>query len=266
MNSYPGGTPPPPGGNPAAGQSSSVAVRLPYIKPLATYWLIGITSAIYVLEELTQNVLGVDLPVVFGVKIDAAIRAGQIWRLITPVFLHDPASILHLLFNMYALYVLGKGVEPYYGHTRFLVLYFLGGFAGNVFSFLFSPAASLGASTAIFGLLGAEGVFIYHNRKFFGNRYRAAIGNVLFFAALNFVIGLAPNIIGAASVIDNWGHLGGLIGGTLFAWFAGPIWNVEGLYPSLHLVDSRGQRDIQIAGLSVGLLFSALVVVGMFLG
>jgi rhomboid protease GluP len=89
-----------------------------------------------------------------------------LWRLFTPLLLHG--SIAHIGFNMYALFIIGPGLERYYGHLRFLVLYLLAGFAGNVFSFLFTPALSVGASTAIFGLVAAQGVFLYRHRQLFG--------------------------------------------------------------------------------------------------
>jgi len=112
----------------------------------------------------------------YGSKINELIRAGQVWRLLTPVLLH--ASIPHILFNMYALLVIGVGLERYFGHGRYLLLYVLGGFTGNVLSFLLSSGYSVGASTAIFGLIGAEGVFLYQNRKLLGAQFGRAIGNV----------------------------------------------------------------------------------------
>ncbi len=186
------------------------------------------------------------------------IRAGEIWRLITPLLLH--ASILHIGFNMYAVFVFGPGLERSFGHWRFLLLYLLGGFAGNVLSFvhlLGSPDYSVGASTAIFGLVSAEGVFLYRNRKMFGRRYGALIGNIIFVVAVNlFLVGLVPGI-------DNWGHVGGLLGGLIFAWFAAPIWAVDGIAPDLHIVDKREPRDVITGVAMVILLFGALAVWGM---
>ncbi len=98
-----------------------------------------------------------------GLKVNELIVQGQYWRLLTPMFLHG--DILHLGFNMYALYIFGPSLERYFGHLRFITLFVLSGFAGNVLSFMFSAAPSLGSSTAIFGLLGAEGVFLYRNRQ-----------------------------------------------------------------------------------------------------
>jgi rhomboid protease GluP len=184
-------------------------------------------------------------------KINDYIVQGQFWRLFTPMFLHG--SILHLGFNMYARFILGPGLERYYGRWRFLMLYVLAGFAGNVFSFLFTINPSLGSSTAIFGLLGAQGVFLYRNRELFGPAAQRALVNVVVIAAINFVIGLSPGI-------DNWGHLGGLIGGTLFAWFGGPVLQVWGMYPSVQVVDERDPRASLWVGLGEFLLFVVIAV------
>jgi rhomboid protease GluP len=153
---------------------------------------------------------------------------------------------------MYALFILGPGLERYFGHGRFIVLYFLSGFAGNVMSFMFSPAPSLGSSTAIFGLLGAQGVFVYRNREVFGGFARRALTNVIWIAGVNLIIGLTPGI-------DNWGHLGGLIGGTIFAWFGGPLLVLEGVLPRFRVVDKRETRDWVLAAIGDAALFASLV-------
>jgi hypothetical protein len=108
--------------------------------PFVVYTLLGITFAVYLLQMASQFALGVDYPAAIGMKVNPQIVNGELWRLITPMFLHG--SILHIGFNMYALYVLGPGLERHYGHWRFLGLYALSGFAGNVMSFLFSSAPS----------------------------------------------------------------------------------------------------------------------------
>ncbi len=118
---------------------------------------------------------------------------------------------------MYALLIFGPELERAYGHWRYLALYFLAGFAGNVLSFIFTPADSLGASTAIFGLVAAEAVFVYQNRDLFGKRTRQVLLNLLLVVVVNFALGLTPG-----SLVNNFGHLGGLIGGAIFAWFARP--------------------------------------------
>ena len=239
----------------AAPAPQSVRVAMPRSAPYVTYTIIGVTVFVYLLQLTSQILLNVDLPVAYFVKSNELIRSGQLWRLITPALLHG--SIMHIGFNMYALFSFGAGLERYFGHKRFLLLYVLGAFTGNVASFLFSNANSLGASTAIFGLLGAEGVFLVQNRKLFAGQFRNAIGNIIFIAFINlFIIGSLPNI-------DNWGHIGGLLGGLMFTSFAGPLWQVEGIPPALHLVDHRSLREMIVGAATVVLIFGALAMWGM---
>jgi rhomboid protease GluP len=259
------GYPPPPRVPPpySSGQDGvpypprQVRVQSRVSQPTITYTLIGINAAVFLLQLASQTFAGVDYLAALGMKANNLILQGQYWRLLTPMFLH--ASILHIGFNMYALFVLGPGLERQYGHGRFLLLFVLSGFAGNVLSFLFSPYPSLGASTAIFGLIGAEIVFFYQNRKIYGQNARRALINIITIAAINLMIGLSPGMN-----IDNWGHIGGLVGGTLFAWFAGPALKVEGIYPELSVVDSRDSRDVLLAGLGVGLFFLILAGIKIF--
>ena len=109
----------------------------------------------------------------------------------------------------------------------------------------------MGSSTAIFGLLGAEGVLLYHNKRMFGGMAQRALSNIIMIAVINLVIGMSPGI-------DNWGHVGGLIGGTLFAWLGGPLLQVEGIYPSLSITDRREAREVWIAGFIVAGIFTIL--------
>lgn len=233
-------------------QSQVITIKLPIAKPWVAYSLLGITITIYLLQMLSQAVFqGIDYPAALGAKINAAIQAGQFWRLITPMLLHG--SILHIGFNMYALYVIGPGLERYYGHKRFLALYLLSAFTGNVASFVLSSAASLGASTAIFGLVTAEGIFIYKNRFLFGKKAQSMLINIGSIVVINLLLGLNPGI-------DNWGHLGGLIGGLAFSWFSGPAYKIGGLPPEYQLEDQvPPERGWQTA-LAVALVFVVIVI------
>lgn len=202
--------------NPAPGGQQISVVFHPLIrKPWVTYSILGLTGLVFLAQMASQTLLaGTDLPFLYGGKINELIHAGQFWRLITPVLLH--ASIIHIAFNMYALFAIGAGMESYYGHGRFLLLYLVGGVAGNVVSYLISPNPSLGASTAIFGLVTAEAVFIFRNRYLYGSRSRSLLINLVLIIGVNLMLGLSP-------MIDNWGHIGGLLGGLAFGWFAGPL-------------------------------------------
>jgi rhomboid protease GluP len=233
-----------------------VRLTLPTQRPWVTYIIMGLTTLVYLAQIGTQTLLGIDIPSALGVKANDAILAGQLWRLITPVLLHG--SILHIALNMYALFIIGPTVERAYGSGRYLGLYLIGGFAGNVFSFLLSPNPSLGASTAIFGLITAQGVLIYQNRQIFGRNARSMLTNIVVVVVINLVLGLSPGI-------DNWGHLGGLIGGLGYAWFSGPKWEVEGIGSTdLHLVDRRSAVQGWTAAIILTILFSALAATKFF--
>jgi rhomboid protease GluP len=238
----------------ASPRPQPIRLRLPSSDTLITYIILGLTVIVYLFQAGSQLATGYDLPVAYGGKINEFIRAGQLWRLITPVLLHG--SILHIGFNMYFLLAIGPGLEQRMGHTRFLILYLLGGFSGNVVSFLLTSGVSVGASTAIFGLLAAEGVFLYQNRELLGPRGRSQLNNVIGLAIINLVIGLSPGI-------DNWGHIGGLLGGLLFMWVGGPRWRMEGYFPYLQVRDERGIREAILGAALVLLIFGALAMVGM---
>lgn len=221
--------------------------------PFVSYSLLAVTVVVYLFQFGSQYLAGVDIPAGVGMKINEYILRGEYWRFITPVFLHG--SLLHIAFNMYAVNVLGPSLERFYGHWQFLAMYLISGFAGVVGSFAFTANPSLGASTAVFGLLAAQGVFAYRNQQVFGARARSVFHNVIRIAFINLLIGMTPGI-------DNWGHLGGLLGGLMIAWLGGPIYTIRGSLPDLEGVNTRGQlRYILAAGLT--LLVFGLIAVGI---
>jgi rhomboid protease GluP len=158
---------------------------------------------------------------------------------------------------MYALYALGPSLERKYGVWPFLALYLIGGVWGNTLSFLLSPNPSLGASTAIFGLIAAQGVYIYKNRYLLGSTARPLLMNIVMMITINLILGLSPGI-------DNWGHIGGLLGGLFFAWFAGPSFGItENLYgQSVVVKDDAQPKLIFAAGIAIAL---AIVILRVFL-
>lgn len=151
---------------------------------------------------------GESLPalIVFGAKINPLIHAGEYWRLITPIFLH--LNALHLAVNSYVLLLLGGFIEQLYGRRRLLILYVMAGLCGNLASYLMNPEASVGASTALFGLFGAVIIFWWKHRDAMAPPFRQRMGNQLFMLLfLNLMLGAV------FPFIDNWGHIGGLLGG-----------------------------------------------------
>jgi rhomboid protease GluP len=261
MNQFPTDNNPGSGGYPPVRQPppqpQGVQVGLPNIRPVVTYSIIFVTTAIFIFQLVDQTQFNQDILFALGGKINEYIYLGQFWRLLTPILLH--ASITHILFNMYALYIFGRQLEIAYGHGRFLLLYLLAGFAGNVLSFLITPSPSEGSSTAIFGLVAAQAVFAYQNRKLFGSRTRSMLLNIAFIVVLNLGIGFAPG-----SMIDNFGHLGGLLGGAVFAWFGGPRWKIEGLFPTLHVEDMTESAQVMLGALLVVIIFGGLTFFRFF--
>ena len=131
----------------------------------------------------------------------ALVKEGQYYRLVTSMFLHG--GIIHLLSNMYALYMVGKELENFLGKPKFIFIYFFSGIMGSLLSCI-SPYNSLGASGAIFGLFGALLYFGYHYRLYFGSVILKEIIPVI---GVNLIIGLT------IPEINNTAHIGGLIGG-----------------------------------------------------
>ena len=113
---------------------------------------------------------------------------------------------MHLAFNCYALYVIGSQLESYLGKVRYLIIYLFSAVTASLFSMIFNSNPSIGASGAIFGLMGALVYFGYHYRVYLGNVLKSQIIPLILFNLL----------IGALSTgIDNFAHIGGLIGGLL---------------------------------------------------
>lgn len=134
-----------------------------------------------------------------------SIRAGQYYRLLTGMILHG--SIMHLLLNCYCLYVLGSQIESFLGKIKYFIIYLFSGIIGSLFSITFSGSvASIGASGAIFGLMGALLYFGYFYRVYLGNVVKSQILPMIL---LNLGIGFI------ATGIDNAAHIGGLIAGLL---------------------------------------------------
>jgi rhomboid protease GluP len=197
---------------------------------------------------------GEDPLVMLGGKITPLILEGELWRFITPALLHS--TLMHIGFNMYALFIIGSSVESYYGRQRYLALYLLGAFGGTVLSFLLSPAVSIGASGAVFGLIGAEAVFVFRNREILGDQAKGLLTNSAFIIMINLFLGLTnPRI-------DNWGHMGGLLAGAAFAWLGGPMLSWQYTMRGYELADSRSFRESAIAWLVVAASFGALVYLG----
>eukprot|EP00793_Prasinoderma_coloniale_P006062 PRCOL_00004536-RA len=175
-----------------------------------TDWLITSNLTVFAFQLLTRGAIVDKLA-----KVNSAIAAGQWWRFMTPAFCH--AGIVHLLVNMYSLHNVGRGVEVAFGRERYLQVYAAGAIAGNVASYFGSVAPAVGASGAIFGLVGAQMCYLKRNERLLGKRrVDAMIQSMSFMVLINALLGLT------SPQIDNWGHAGGFVGGATAAWLLGP--------------------------------------------
>ena len=172
--------------------------KVPYI----TYFLIALNVIFYVVPILLGDYQWI---LNSGCVHGPSIRGGQYYRLLTGMFLHG--SIFHIFFNCYALYIIGSQIESFMGKTKYIIIYLFSGIMGSLFSMTFGGAtASIGASGAIFGLMGALLYFGYYYRVYLGNVLKSQIiPLILFNLVLGFII---PGV-------DNFGHIGGLVGGLL---------------------------------------------------
>ena len=146
-----------------------------------------------------------------GSLIPGAVADGQIWRLVSSIFMH--AGFVHLAFNMLSLYFLGSFVEETFGRMRFIALYVLSGLAGGIaYLYVDGSGSAVGASGAIFGMLGA--VFGYSLRRGTFSWQNPVIRQLLILTALNLYLGFSiPNI-------SNTAHIGGLVGGLAFGFLS----------------------------------------------
>jgi rhomboid protease GluP len=175
--------------------------------PYVTIGLIALNVFVFILSLI----YGVETVATYGGLYAPAVRAGEIYRLITAAFVH--AGALHIFLNMYALYIIGVQLESFYGSVKYLIIYLFSALMGSLLSMAFlGDAWSVGASGAIFGLFGALLYFGYHYRVYLGNTIKTQILPVIL---LNLLIGFS--IAG----IDQFAHLGGLFGGAIMAMAVG---------------------------------------------
>ena len=233
--------------------------------PFATYGVIGVTVVVSIValqaeESGLLELLWLD---------KAALAAGEWWRLVSPVLVH--ASLIHLLFNMYALWLFGPLVEQMYGPWRFMLIYLLTAAAGSVASYLFTgPAPSVGASGAIFGLLGVLLAASRAHRPVLDRRARMIMGQVGAIIVINLLLGF-----GLMAGIDNAAHVGGLVAGLWLGFVMPPV-RVETLASYWRVARTPGQApdplasgDRRVVGLARAagvLLVPAVVVAGVLLG
>lgn len=200
-------------------------------KPIVTFIIIGILVLMFFMQFIFTPI---ELLYYLGVQKDL-VRYGEIYRLLTGAFLH--LDILHLLCNLYALYVVGKLSESYFGKWKFTLIYLFSALTGSLLSISMGDNFSIGASGAIFGLFGSLLYFGYHYRVYFGNVLLKQIVPVIIFnLAIGFMI----------DDIDNFAHIGGLIGGLLISKAVG--------------INSKDKKSDKINGIILSVIYLAFLI------
>ena len=174
-------------------------------KPVVTFGLISVMTFIFIMMYLIGNG-SLDTYTLYN--FGALVKNKEYFRVLTSIFLH--IGVLHLLMNMYSLYILGKQVESFYGHIKTFIIFILSGICGNLLSIILmnSNTISAGASGAIFGLMGALLYFAYNQRTYMADALKREILPVLII-----------NLLFTFSIpsINMFAHIGGLIGGIIIS-------------------------------------------------
>ena len=175
-------------------------------KPIITYTIMAICVIVFALMYILGDGSLDNITLLrFGANLDVLTKNGDYFRLITCAFLH--IGVVHLIFNMYALYIIGPQVESFFGKIKYLSIYLISAVSASILSLAFNTnTISAGASGAIFGLLGALLYFGYHYRVYLGNAIKSQIIPIII---INLLFGFTM------TGIDNAAHIGGLIGGVL---------------------------------------------------
>lgn len=182
-----------------------------YKQPIVTYIIMAICIILFILMELSGGSTNSQILLKYGANLDVLVKNGEYYRLFTCIFLH--VGIMHLLCNMYSLYIIGREVENLFGEIKYIIIFILSGIFGSIMSLAFTHnTISAGASGAIFGLLGALLYFGMHYRTYLGEAIKRSIIPII---VVNLIIGFF------AEGIDLAAHIGGLVGGVLVAMMVG---------------------------------------------
>lgn len=211
-------------------------------KPMVTYTLIGINVLVYVVEVILETFFFShgEMLILMGAKVNELITLGQYWRLLTATFLHS--GFTHILFNAMALYIWGPHIEALLGRGRYIIVYLASGLYGSLLSYLCSSSISVGASGAIFGLFGTLLYFRSRHRQIFNSVFGMQVLVIIGFNLINGFL---------RTGIDNFGHIGGLVGGFCAAYATGLFqerWNTQRVLATIAVV------AVFIAGFCFGII------------
>jgi rhomboid protease GluP len=240
-------------------------LHIPSEKPVLTIGILAVLVIVFIITTLVGGSIdsseNTNVLLRMGAKENDLVVQGDWWRLITATFLH--AGFLHIALNGWALYIIGMDLETFFGRWRFAAVYAIAGLAGSVASFAFTPyfAVGVGASGAIFGLIGALAVFYGINRSMFGKRGNLQFWNIIIVIVLNLGLGVS-----GIFPIDNSAHIGGLIAGAAVGFVLCPRYRLgEWRNPLVRQVVNTNKSALSwlgtaLIGLNVILLFFIILL------
>lgn len=214
--------------------------------------LIAVFACQLAVDGLSSAIAGGEISILLAGFVKQLFNQGQYWRILTGASLHG--GLMHLAFNCYALYVLGRLIETLSNRAHLAIVFFLSAIGGGILSLIFLPEnASVGASGGIVGFLGYMTVYAFKRRKLLPDGF---LSNMLFNVAFIAFVGIF-----VLPRVDNFGHLGGLLAGVLY----GLIQIPSDLYKDPRETGNL-TRIFGYAALGVFILtcaFSALILLGV---
>ncbi|MBA2720875.1 MAG: rhomboid family intramembrane serine protease [Chloroflexi bacterium] len=224
------------------------------VVPYASYAILGLTIAVSLTAMFAQD----GGAIYKAIQLDKVkVAAGEVWRLWTVTLLHDKANVLHLLFNMYGLYLAGPIVERLYGSTRTVVFYLVCALGGSLGSFAFGDARfGVGASGAIFGLFGILLIATRTHNPALDRASRNFVAQLGTLLMINVIFGII-----ASGYIDNFAHAGGFIAGALIgiAFVPGKVATIRSMWQP----GSGGTVAAGFIGSSIGRLAAMPLLAGL---
>lgn len=192
--------------------------RIPKHKPFITNFLIFVILFMFSIEVLLNAFYSDKTLIILGAKWNEGITRGEYWRFFTCTLLHG--NLIHLLLNLTALYIFGQEVESLFGYFRFSLIYLFSSWGAALSSYAFSPNLAIGASGAVFGVIGALIIFFYKQKdKVTGAKLR--LKSMYTLVIINLLLGLVlPRI-------DNFAHIGGVISGIFCSWIISPKYIIQ---------------------------------------
>lgn len=196
--------------------------RAESVFPVYSAILIGCLIAVFIgqlyADSITPIIEGVRSSLLLAGFVKQLFVEGQFWRILTGAALHG--GLMHLAFNSYALYILGKLIETLSNRNHLAIVFLLSAIGGGVLSLIFLPdIPSIGASGGVIGFLGYLTIYGYKRRKLLSNAF---LKNMLFNIGLVALFGISINFYAQfgqsdnVPMVDNFGHLGGLLTGAIY--------------------------------------------------